>query len=62
MVFAKSRLLLFCIHILPLLYLKDILHNDAIQLDWDFRISLINDIVQVNIHFIQILNNIILCF
>lgn len=27
--------------------LKDVLENDAIQLDWNFRMSLIHDIVKV---------------
>ena len=30
-------------------FYQDILQNESIQLDEDFRISLINDIVQVNI-------------
>ena len=29
-------------------FLQDILSNESIQLDWEFRISLINDIVQVH--------------
>lgn len=29
--------------------LKDVLENEAIQLDWNFRMSLIHDIVKVNI-------------
>lgn len=28
--------------------LKDVLENEAIQLDWNFRMSLIHDIVKVN--------------
>lgn len=29
--------------------LKDVLENEAIRLDWNFRMSLIHDIVKVNV-------------
>lgn len=29
--------------------LKDVLENEAIQLDWNFRMSLIHDIVKVRV-------------
>lgn len=30
--------------------LKDVLENEAIQLDWNFRMSLIHDIVKVRVY------------
>lgn len=41
-------------HRLPIIFvevgsLKDVLENEAIQLDWNFRMSLIHDIVKVSI-------------
>jgi len=29
------------------IYLQDMIHNDGIELDWDFRFSLMNDIIKV---------------
>lgn len=42
--------------------LKDVLENDAIKLDWNFRMSLIHDIVKVeqvqkSYHMYRILSN-----
>lgn len=37
--------------------LKDVLENEAIQLDWNFRMSLIHDIVKVSVVHTPILNN-----
>lgn len=36
--------------------LKDVLENDAIQLDWNFRMSLIHDIVKVFFFFVLFVN------
>lgn len=33
--------------------LKDVLENEAIQLDWNFRMSLIHDIVKVSVGYLH---------
>ena len=35
-----------CVTLLPISF-QDILQNESIKLDWDFRISLVTDIVKV---------------